>query len=93
MRRTPLARVSFLIRGRLPILEKRFGRRYARQRLQIEKDHEAQVFGNSTAAISMSVISPSVVLVASRSARILTPYRAASDCQRPHRGDEVISSS
>src|SRR5262245_65398965 len=29
----------------LPILEERFGRRYARQRLQIEKDHEAQVFG------------------------------------------------
>jgi hypothetical protein len=29
----------------LPTLEKRFGRRYARRRLQIEKDHEAQVFG------------------------------------------------
>jgi predicted MPP superfamily phosphohydrolase len=29
----------------LPILERRFGRPYARQRLQIEKDHEAQVFG------------------------------------------------
>ena len=29
----------------LPILEERFGRRYARQRLEIEKDHEAQVFG------------------------------------------------
>ena len=29
----------------LPILDERFGRRYARQRLQIEKDHEAQVFG------------------------------------------------
>ena len=29
----------------LPILEERFGRRYARQRLQIEKDHAAQVFG------------------------------------------------
>jgi predicted MPP superfamily phosphohydrolase len=29
----------------LPILEERLGRGYARQRLQIEKDHEAQVFG------------------------------------------------
>src|SRR5262245_59641022 len=29
----------------LPILDERFGRRYARQRLQIEKEHEAQVFG------------------------------------------------
>src|SRR5262245_60449046 len=29
----------------LPILEERFGRRYARHRLQMEKDHEAQVFG------------------------------------------------
>ena len=29
----------------LPILDERFGSRYARQRLQIEKDHEAQVFG------------------------------------------------
>ena len=29
----------------LTILEKRLGRRYARQRLGIEKDHEAQVFG------------------------------------------------
>jgi len=29
----------------LAILEKRLGRRYARQRLGIEKDHEAQVFG------------------------------------------------
>jgi predicted MPP superfamily phosphohydrolase len=29
----------------LPILEQRFGPNYARQRLQIEKDHEAQVFG------------------------------------------------
>jgi predicted MPP superfamily phosphohydrolase len=29
----------------LSILEERLGHRYARQRLQIEKDHEAQVFG------------------------------------------------
>ena len=29
----------------LAILEKRLGRRHARQRLGIEKDHEAQVFG------------------------------------------------
>jgi uncharacterized protein len=29
----------------LAVLEKRLGRRYARQRLGIEKDHEAQVFG------------------------------------------------
>jgi predicted MPP superfamily phosphohydrolase len=29
----------------LSILEKRLGRRYARQRLGIEKDHEAQIFG------------------------------------------------
>ena len=29
----------------LTILEQRLGRRYARQRLEIEKDHEAQVFG------------------------------------------------
>lgn len=29
----------------LELLEKRLGRRYARQRLGIEKDHEAQVFG------------------------------------------------
>lgn len=29
----------------LTLLEKRLGRRYARQRLGIEKDHEAQVFG------------------------------------------------
>ena len=29
----------------LAILEKRLGRRYARQRLGIEKDNEAQVFG------------------------------------------------
>ena len=29
----------------LAILEKRLGRRYARQRLGIEKDHKAQVFG------------------------------------------------
>jgi predicted MPP superfamily phosphohydrolase len=29
----------------LSLLEKRLGRRYARQRLGIEKDHEAQVFG------------------------------------------------
>jgi predicted MPP superfamily phosphohydrolase len=30
----------------LELLEKRLGRRYARQRLGIEKDHEAQVFGH-----------------------------------------------
>jgi predicted MPP superfamily phosphohydrolase len=29
----------------LALLEKRLGRRYARQRLGIEKDHEAQIFG------------------------------------------------
>ena len=29
----------------LTILEQRIGRRHARQRLGIEKDHEAQVFG------------------------------------------------
>ncbi|HSD92160.1 MAG TPA: metallophosphoesterase [Methyloceanibacter sp.] len=29
----------------LDLLEKRLGRRYARQRLGIEKDHEAQIFG------------------------------------------------
>ena len=29
----------------LTILEQRLGRRHARQRLGIEKDHEAQVFG------------------------------------------------
>src|SRR6476661_5814776 len=29
----------------LTILEQRLGRRHARQRLWIEKDHEAQVFG------------------------------------------------
>ena len=32
----------------LAMLEKRLGRRYARQRLGIEKDHEAQVFGQGT---------------------------------------------
>jgi uncharacterized protein len=30
----------------LAVLEKRLGRRYARQRLGIEKDHEAQIFGH-----------------------------------------------
>jgi hypothetical protein len=30
----------------LAVLEKRLGRRQARQRLGIEKDHEAQVFGH-----------------------------------------------
>jgi uncharacterized protein len=30
----------------LAVLEKRLGRRYARQRLGIEKDHEAQLFGH-----------------------------------------------
>ena len=29
----------------LPTLEKRLGRLHARQRLGIEKDHEAQIFG------------------------------------------------
>ncbi len=32
----------------LSLLEKRLGRRHARQRLGIEKDHEAQVFGQGT---------------------------------------------
>jgi len=47
----------------LAILEKRLGRRYARQRLGIEKDHEAQVFGQGINFFHIENLTPSHVLI------------------------------
>jgi predicted MPP superfamily phosphohydrolase len=54
----------------LSMLEKRLGRRYARQRLGIEQDHEAQVFGHGINFFHIENLTPShalmrVVLMAS----------------------------
>jgi predicted MPP superfamily phosphohydrolase len=47
----------------LAILEKRLGRRYARQRLGIEKDHEAQVFGQGINFFHIENLTPSHALI------------------------------
>jgi len=47
----------------LPLLEKRLGRRYARQRLGIEKDHEAQVFGHGINFFHIENLKPSHALI------------------------------
>jgi len=44
-------------------LEKRLGRRYARQRLGIEKDHEAQVFGQGINFFHIENLKPSHALI------------------------------
>ena len=43
----------------LTILEQRLGRRHARQRLGIEKDHEAQVFGQGINFFHIENLAPS----------------------------------
>jgi predicted MPP superfamily phosphohydrolase len=47
----------------LSILEQRLGRRYARQRLGIEKDHEAQVFGQGINFFHIENLKPSHALI------------------------------
>jgi uncharacterized protein len=47
----------------LDLLEKRLGRRYARQRLGIEKDHEAQVFGQGINFFHLENLKPSHALI------------------------------
>jgi hypothetical protein len=47
----------------LSILEKRLGRRYARQRLGIEKDHEAQIFGQGINFFHIENLKPSHALI------------------------------
>lgn len=47
----------------LDLLEKRLGRRYARQRLGIEKDHEAQVFGQGINFFHIENLKPSHALI------------------------------
>jgi predicted MPP superfamily phosphohydrolase len=47
----------------LTALEKRLGRRYARQRLGIEKDHEAQVFGHGINFFHIENLTPSHALI------------------------------
>jgi hypothetical protein len=47
----------------LSILEKRLGRRYARQRLGIEKDHEAQIFGQGINFFHIENLTPSHALI------------------------------
>jgi hypothetical protein len=43
----------------LAVLEERLGRRYARQRLGIEKDHESQVFGQGINFFHIENLTPS----------------------------------
>ena len=47
----------------LAVLEKRLGRRYARQRLGIEKDHEAQIFGQGINFFHIENLAPSHALI------------------------------
>lgn len=47
----------------LSLLEKRLGRRYAQQRLGIEKDHEAQVFGQGINFFHLENLKPSHALI------------------------------
>ena len=47
----------------LAILEQRLGRRYARQRLGIEKDHEAQIFGQGLNFFHIENLKPSHALI------------------------------
>ena len=47
----------------LTILEQRIGRRHARQRLGIEKDHEAQVFGQGIDFFHIGNLALSPVLI------------------------------
>jgi predicted MPP superfamily phosphohydrolase len=47
----------------LAILEKRLGRRYARQRLGIEKDHESQIFGQGLNFFHIENLAPSHALI------------------------------
>jgi len=47
----------------LDLLEERLGRRYARQRLGIEKDHEAQVFGHGINFFHIENLTPSHALI------------------------------
>ena len=47
----------------LALLEKRLGRRYARQRLGIEKDHEAQIFGQGINFFHIENLKPSHALI------------------------------
>jgi len=47
----------------LDLLDKRLGRRYARQRLGIEKDHEAQVFGQGINLFHIENLKPSHALI------------------------------
>jgi hypothetical protein len=47
----------------LSILEQRLGRRYARQRLGIEKDHEAQIFGQGINFFHIENLKPSHALI------------------------------
>jgi predicted MPP superfamily phosphohydrolase len=47
----------------MDLLEKRLGRRYARQRLGIEKDHEAQVFGQGINFFHIENLTPSHALI------------------------------
>ena len=47
----------------LSILEKRLGRRYAKQRLGIEKDHEAQIFGQGINFFHIENLKPSHALI------------------------------
>jgi predicted MPP superfamily phosphohydrolase len=47
----------------MDLLEKRLGRRYARQRLGIEKDHEAQIFGQGINFFHIENLTPSHALI------------------------------
>jgi predicted MPP superfamily phosphohydrolase len=47
----------------LVLLEQRLGRRYARQRLGIEKDHEAQIFGQGINFFHIENLKPSHALI------------------------------
>jgi hypothetical protein len=47
----------------LAVLEKRLGRRYARRRLGIEKDHEAQIFGQGINFFHIENLTPSHALI------------------------------
>ena len=47
----------------LDLLERRLGRRYARQRLGIEKDHEAQIFGQGINFFHIENLKPSHALI------------------------------
>ena len=63
----------------LAVLEQRLGRRYARQRLGIEKDHEAQIFGQGITFFHLENLTLSHALI-----------RAVLDLKEPHQDNVTV---